>query len=45
MSHRYGLNVLNGRDAMGVTKQEFLRVKSSGGYSMSWVSIAEWELV
>lgn len=30
---------------MGVTKQEFLRTKSSGGYSMSWVSIAEWELV
>lgn len=41
----YGLNVLNGKDAMGVTKQEFLRTKSSGGYSMSWVSIAEWDLV
>ncbi|PSS02086.1 hypothetical protein BD289DRAFT_478992 [Coniella lustricola] len=41
----YGLNVLNGKDAMGITKQQFLKTKSSGGYSMSWVSIAEWELV
>lgn len=32
---------------MGVTKQEYLQAtsKSSGGYSMGWVSFAEWELV
>lgn len=41
----YGLNVFNGQDARGVTKQHFLAQKATGCYSMSWVSIAEWELV
>ncbi|KAI0008825.1 hypothetical protein F4779DRAFT_417642 [Xylariaceae sp. FL0662B] len=41
----YALTVLNGRDARGVTKEEYYRTKSSGGYSMSWAIYAKWELV
>lgn len=41
----YGLNVLNDKDAMGVTKDEFLRTKATGAYSMGFVSLAEWQLV
>lgn len=41
----FALTVLNGRDARGVTKQEYFRTKGSGGYSMSWAIWCTWELV
>ncbi|KAI1634973.1 hypothetical protein F4809DRAFT_615910 [Biscogniauxia mediterranea] len=41
----YALTVLNNRDARGLTKDEYYRAKSGGGYSMSWAIYAEWELV
>lgn len=43
--HLYGLNVFNGEDARGVTKQHFVAQKATGCYSMSWFTIAKWELV
>ncbi|KAI5926642.1 hypothetical protein F4810DRAFT_652915 [Camillea tinctor] len=41
----YALTVLNNRDARGLTKEEYYRAKSGGGYSMAWAIYAEWELV
>ncbi|KAI2635327.1 hypothetical protein GGS21DRAFT_76205 [Xylaria nigripes] len=41
----FALTVLNGRDARGVTKAEYHRIKASGGYSMSWAIWCTWELV
>ncbi|KAI0914775.1 hypothetical protein F4823DRAFT_191671 [Ustulina deusta] len=41
----FALTVLNGRDARGVTKEEYYRTKKSGGYSMSWAIWCTWELV
>ncbi|RYC65943.1 hypothetical protein CHU98_g258 [Xylaria longipes] len=41
----FALTVLNGRDARGVTKEDYYRTKSSGGYSMSWAIWCTWELV
>ncbi|CAJ2512385.1 Uu.00g054000.m01.CDS01 [Anthostomella pinea] len=41
----YALTTLNNRDARGVTKEEYYRVKGSGGYSMSWAIYCQWELV
>ncbi|OTB03777.1 hypothetical protein M426DRAFT_12279 [Hypoxylon sp. CI-4A] len=41
----YALTVLNNKDARGVTKEEFFRVKGSGGYSMAWAIYGKWELV
>ncbi|KAI1420700.1 hypothetical protein F5Y12DRAFT_95794 [Xylaria sp. FL1777] len=41
----FALTVLNGRDARGVTKEEYYRTKQSGGYSMSWAIWCTWELV
>ncbi|KAF2968950.1 hypothetical protein GQX73_g4594 [Xylaria multiplex] len=41
----FALTVLNGRDARGVTKDEYYRTKKSGGYSMSWAIWCTWELV
>ncbi|GAW22817.1 hypothetical protein ANO14919_123610 [Xylariales sp. No.14919] len=43
--HLFALTVLNGRDARGVTKEEYYRTKSGGGYSMSWAIWCTWELV
>ncbi|KAI0020211.1 hypothetical protein F4780DRAFT_385374 [Xylariomycetidae sp. FL0641] len=41
----YALTILNGRDARGVTKEEYRRVLGSGGYSMSWAQYVVWDLV
>lgn len=41
----FALTVLNGRDARGVTKEEYYKTKGSGGYSMSWAIWCTWELV
>ncbi|KAI0176045.1 hypothetical protein GGR52DRAFT_589829 [Hypoxylon sp. FL1284] len=41
----YALTTLNNKDARGVSKEEYYRTKSSGGYSMSWAIYAKWELV
>ncbi|KAI0409707.1 hypothetical protein F4802DRAFT_545167 [Xylaria palmicola] len=41
----FALTVLNGRDARGVTKEDYYRAKTSGGYSMSWAIWCTWELV
>ena len=41
----FALTVLNGRDARGVTKEDYYRAKGSGGYSMSWAIWCTWELV
>ncbi|KAI8632127.1 hypothetical protein F5Y19DRAFT_387095 [Xylariaceae sp. FL1651] len=41
----FALTVLNGRDARGVSKDEYYRIKGSGGYSMSWAIWCTWELV
>ncbi|KAI0485982.1 hypothetical protein F4859DRAFT_468467 [Xylaria cf. heliscus] len=41
----FALTVLNGRDARGVTKQDYYKAKSGGGYSMSWAIWCTWELV
>ncbi|KAI0974608.1 hypothetical protein F4678DRAFT_423316 [Xylaria arbuscula] len=41
----FALTVLNGRDARGVTKEEYFRTKQSGGYSMSWAIWCTWELI
>ncbi|KAI0514765.1 hypothetical protein F5B22DRAFT_609518 [Xylaria bambusicola] len=41
----FALTVLNGRDARGVTKEDYYRAKKSGGYSMSWAIWVTWELV
>ncbi|TGJ80961.1 hypothetical protein E0Z10_g7806 [Xylaria hypoxylon] len=41
----FALTVLNGRDARGVTKEEYYKTKKSGGYSMSWAIWCTWELV
>lgn len=40
----YALTTVNNKDARGVTKEEFFRTKSGGGYSMSWAVFAKWEL-
>ncbi|KAI2469849.1 hypothetical protein F4781DRAFT_392574 [Annulohypoxylon bovei var. microspora] len=41
----YALTTLNNKDARGVTKEEYYRVKNGNGYSMSWAIFAKWELV
>ncbi|KAK3944881.1 hypothetical protein QBC46DRAFT_373469 [Diplogelasinospora grovesii] len=39
----FGFTTIDGRDARGVTKEEWLRKKGRCGYAMT--SIAEWELI
>ncbi|XXG94227.1 hypothetical protein Hte_000481 [Hypoxylon texense] len=41
----YALTTMNNKDARGVSKEEYYRIKNSGGYSMSWAIYAKWELV
>ncbi|KAH9905123.1 hypothetical protein F4778DRAFT_695117 [Xylariomycetidae sp. FL2044] len=41
----YALETLNGRDARGTTKRDYLDFRARGGGSMSWAQWVTWDLV